>query len=181
MSVWTLERVDRLKQLWADGLSASDIARSMGCFSHCDDGGRHAVIGKVHRLGLANRVTATRPKIHGTPRAKRKYTKPRNKPFSYAKRESMASTIIRDGMPIPDPKETDIPRIAFVDLEAKHCRFVATKEPAGPYEPQFCGADRVPGTSYCEDHVRRCFSVPPPRRPAPAVPAPAEQKVLQAA
>ena len=175
MSVWTLERVDRLKQLWADGLTCSEIASRLGGVT------RNSVIGKVTRLGLPRRVETNAARTALTRRQHKVRRKPRNKPFSYAKRESMASTIIRDGMPIPDPKETDIPRIAFVDLEAKHCRFVATKEPAGPYEPQFCGADRVPGTSYCEDHVRRCFAVLPPRRPAPAVPVPAEAEMAEAA
>ena len=43
---WTEERVEMLKQLWTDGLSASQIARKMGGVT------RNAVIGKVHRLGF---------------------------------------------------------------------------------------------------------------------------------
>jgi GcrA cell cycle regulator len=46
---WTDERVDRLKKLWAEGLSASQIAGDLG------DVTRNAVIGKVHRLGLSGR------------------------------------------------------------------------------------------------------------------------------
>ena len=44
---WTDERVELLKKLWADGLSASQIASKLGEVT------RNAVIGKVHRLGLA--------------------------------------------------------------------------------------------------------------------------------
>ena len=51
---WTEERVEMLKQLWTDGLSASQIARKMGGVT------RNAVIGKVHRLGLAGRATPAR-------------------------------------------------------------------------------------------------------------------------
>ena len=43
---WTDERVELLKKLWADGLSASQIAAELGGIT------RNAVIGKVHRLGL---------------------------------------------------------------------------------------------------------------------------------
>jgi hypothetical protein len=43
---WTDERVERLKKLWADGLSASQIAAQLGGVS------RNAVIGRVHRLKL---------------------------------------------------------------------------------------------------------------------------------
>ena len=51
---WTDERVEMLKKLWADGLSASQIARKMGGVT------RNAVIGKVHRLGLSGRATPAR-------------------------------------------------------------------------------------------------------------------------
>ena len=42
---WTDERVELLKTLWAEGLSASQIANRLGGVT------RNAVIGKVHRLG----------------------------------------------------------------------------------------------------------------------------------
>src|SRR3954463_9470821 len=47
---WTDERVELLKKLWTDGLSASQIAAELGGIT------RNAVIGKVHRLGLAGRA-----------------------------------------------------------------------------------------------------------------------------
>ena len=46
---WTDQRVADLRRLWAEGLSASQIARRLGNTT------RNAVIGKVHRLGLASR------------------------------------------------------------------------------------------------------------------------------
>lgn len=51
---WTDDRVELLKKLWNDGLSASQIANQMGGVT------RNAVIGKVHRLGLSGRATSTR-------------------------------------------------------------------------------------------------------------------------
>ena len=53
---WTDERVEQLKKLWSEGLSASQIASRLGEVT------RNAVIGKVHRLGLAGRATVSRPK-----------------------------------------------------------------------------------------------------------------------
>ena len=47
---WTDERVERLKTLWSEGLSASQIATELGAVT------RNAVIGKVHRLGLSGRA-----------------------------------------------------------------------------------------------------------------------------
>src|SRR5438132_10036886 len=63
---WTDDRVEQLKSLWTEGLSASQIARALG-------GGvtRNAVIGKVHRLGLAGRATPSRsdrPRLSSAPR-----------------------------------------------------------------------------------------------------------------
>lgn len=47
---WTDERVETLKRMWNEGQSASQIAKELGSVT------RNAVIGKVHRLGLSNRV-----------------------------------------------------------------------------------------------------------------------------
>ena len=47
---WTDERVETLKKMWGEGQSASQIAKELGGVT------RNAVIGKVHRLGLSNRV-----------------------------------------------------------------------------------------------------------------------------
>jgi GcrA cell cycle regulator len=49
---WDDGRIERLKKLWSDGLSASQIAAELGGVT------RNAVIGKVHRLGLSNREGA---------------------------------------------------------------------------------------------------------------------------
>ena len=46
---WNDERVELLKRLWSEGLSASQIASELGGIT------RNAVIGKVHRLGLSGR------------------------------------------------------------------------------------------------------------------------------
>lgn len=52
---WTDERVDLLKKLWQDGLSASQISKQLGGVT------RNAVIGKVHRLGLSGRGAPSKP------------------------------------------------------------------------------------------------------------------------
>jgi GcrA cell cycle regulator len=51
---WTDERVDRLRKLWSQGLTASEIARTIGGVS------RNAVIGKAHRLALPPRPSPIR-------------------------------------------------------------------------------------------------------------------------
>jgi GcrA cell cycle regulator len=59
--MWTDERVELLRKLWAEGLSASQIAAQLGSVS------RNAVIGKVHRLKLSGRGRTT----SATPRVKK--------------------------------------------------------------------------------------------------------------
>jgi Uncharacterized protein conserved in bacteria len=49
---WTYERVEKLKQLWEEGLTASRIAAELGEVT------RNAVIGKAHRLGLSGRMAS---------------------------------------------------------------------------------------------------------------------------
>ncbi|MFM9827618.1 MAG: GcrA family cell cycle regulator [Sphingomonas sp.] len=46
---WTEERIDTLKTMWEQGMTASQIAEALGGVS------RNAVIGKAHRLGLQSR------------------------------------------------------------------------------------------------------------------------------
>ena len=62
---WTDERVELLKKLWAEGLSASQIATQLGGVS------RNAVIGKVHRLKLSarGRTSSAQPRAKKAPAA----------------------------------------------------------------------------------------------------------------
>jgi GcrA cell cycle regulator len=60
---WTDERVETLKRMWNEGQSASQIAKELGGVT------RNAVIGKVHRLGLSNRVGGKEDEDEGTPAA----------------------------------------------------------------------------------------------------------------
>ncbi len=58
---WTDERIDRLKELWSQGVTASQIADELGGVS------RNAVIGKAHRLGLQSRPSPVKPNEPETP------------------------------------------------------------------------------------------------------------------
>lgn len=75
---WTDERVELLKKLWSEGLSASQIAAQLGGVS------RNAVIGKVHRLKLSGRGKTTT----AAPRSK----KPAAAPVAAPRSTSSAGT-----------------------------------------------------------------------------------------
>ena len=47
---WTEEKVEKLKELWGKGNTASQIAEIIGGIS------RNAVIGKAHRLNLSAKI-----------------------------------------------------------------------------------------------------------------------------
>jgi len=47
-NVWTDERLDELKKLWAEGVSISQIGEALGV-------SRNAIAGKAHRMGLPKR------------------------------------------------------------------------------------------------------------------------------
>ena len=137
---WTDERVEQLKTLWSDGLSASQIARVLGDIT------RNAVIGKVHRLGLAGRAGPARAE---RPRAARR-------------------SAIHVAAPLPeiieeDPVVLEDGNFATVlTINDRMCRW-----PIGdPSENQFhfCGRNPRSGSPYCEAHARKAYQPQPQRR-----------------
>lgn len=159
---WNEERVELLKKLWTEGLSASQIAGRLGGVT------RNAVIGKVHRLGLSGRATTVRIKSH-RPRARiaaavgKRIAKPR---FPTMGNSALRALYQPDMEPfVPAVEELQIPeaeRRTIQTLTECSCRW-----PIG--DPQradfhFCNLNKVPGLPYCEFHARRAFQPPQPRR-----------------
>lgn len=160
---WTDDRVDLLKKLWAEGLSASQIAGRLGGVT------RNAVIGKVHRLGLSGRATTSRMKSHrprnrvpGTPKraSKARFTNTGNPALRalYSANEG--------GEPFAIPEEDlTIPmeqRKSIQTLEENHCRWPIGDPQSSEFH--FCGRPKVPGLPYCEHHSCRAFQPPQAKR-----------------
>ncbi|MHA1179598.1 MAG: GcrA family cell cycle regulator [Alphaproteobacteria bacterium] len=172
---WTDDRVDLLKKLWAEGLSASQIAGRLGSVT------RNAVIGKVHRLGLSGRATTSRMKSH----------RPRQRMASKRLAKSRYATIgnpalralynAETNVYLPPTEELVIPvaeRKSIQTLTEVTCRW-----PIG--DPQntefhFCGKNKVPGLPYCEFHARRAFQPPQSRRRDRAVAEPVQAALAPA-
>ncbi len=147
---WTDERVEQLKTLWAEGLSAAQIANKMGGVT------RNAVIGKVHRLGLSGRATPAKPQ--------------RGRSLGMERKEDTVS----HKAPTPEMKSV-IPEPEFIEpvvLASGDLTTVATiknnmcKWPIG--DParddfHFCGQSTLSGKSYCAYHAHLAFQ-PPQRR-----------------
>ena len=100
---WTDERVELLKKLWSEGLSASQIAGRLGSVT------RNAVIGKVHRLGLSGRATTSRMKTH-RPRTRMANAKRPVKPrFAQAGNPAVRALYMDTEAYVPPAEEIEIP------------------------------------------------------------------------
>jgi GcrA cell cycle regulator len=160
LQTWTDDRVELLKKLWADGLSASQIAGELGGIT------RNAVIGKVHRLGLSGRAKAPSSSV---PRQR----KPRAPSMYRAPRPMMRGNTALAHMPAydyqpeadPEPIENIIPigqRCSLLELNDEKCHW-----PIGdPGQPDFffCGGKTNAGTPYCGYHGRVAYQPPAARR-----------------
>ena len=128
---WTDERVALLKKLWADGLSASQIAAELGGIT------RNAVIGKVHRLGLSGRAKSP---SSSAPRPR----KARSSGMMRVPRSSMRgnTALAYDYEVEPEPELIEIPleqRKTLLQLTEKTCRW-PIGDP-GSAEFFFCGGE----------------------------------------
>lgn len=156
---WNEERVEILKKLWAEGLSASQIAGRLGGVT------RNAVIGKVHRLGLSGRATTSRMKSH-RPRARaaqKRNGKPRFGSFGNPALRALYN-------PEADASLPAVEELVIPEKERKYIQTLTENDCRWPIgDPQladfhFCGKSKVNGLPYCEFHSRRAFQPPQARR-----------------
>ncbi|MDW9416877.1 GcrA family cell cycle regulator [Sinorhizobium meliloti] len=168
---WTDERVEKLKKLWSEGLSASQIAAQLGGVS------RNAVIGKVHRLSLPGRAKAG-GSTAAAARPKRATSAPRAP--NYAAR-SVTRTVTRTAgatalkeelavdLAIDQELQIDrnivLPmsrRLELTELTERTCKW-----PIGDplkEEFHFCGNDSPEASPYCTFHARLAYQPSAERR-----------------
>ncbi|MEX2741571.1 GcrA family cell cycle regulator [Rhizobium mongolense] len=170
---WTDERVERLKKLWSEGLSASQIAAQLGGVS------RNAVIGKVHRLSLPGRAKAGGATT--TARAPKRNTSAVRVP-NYASRiatrtvtRQQGATMLKEEVEIDLMEEMDyrpaanvvVPisrRLGLTELTERTCKW-----PVGdPLKDDFhfCGCDSPDTSPYCSYHQRMAYQPVNERRRA---------------
>ncbi|MBZ9656285.1 GcrA family cell cycle regulator [Phyllobacterium lublinensis] len=168
---WTDERVEQLKKLWADGLSASQIAAQLGGVS------RNAVIGKVHRLKLSGRgkTTSTQARskkvntsasggqrsggsAHMTSRVVNRSVGATALQTEYST-DLVPHTITRTVTDVVVPISR---RLELVQLSERTCKW-----PVGdPLQPDFnfCGNDVGDSGPYCTYHSRLAYQPASDRR-----------------
>ena len=151
---WTEERVELLKKLWADGLSASQIAAELGGIT------RNAVIGKVHRLGLSGRAKSP---SSSAPRAR----KPRSSSMIRVPRAHIRgnTALAYDYAAEPEPELIEIPieqRKNLLQLTEATCHW-PVGDP-GSTDFFFCGGPSNEGSPYCNFHSRVAYQPASARR-----------------
>jgi GcrA cell cycle regulator len=174
-SLWTKERIARLKARWSAGATAKEISKEL---AHGIS--RSAVLGAIRRLGLAhlspyggrrgrrrkhgnyNKARDGRVKNAVAGKAGRRSTRapaPEPAPLS-GRPERQPPAWVRNAKPyVDDPRvDADVPllqRRSFLELDKSTCRW-----PVGdPCRPDFffCGARPLAGKPYCAAHAARAY------------------------
>lgn len=155
---WTMERVELLKRLWSDGKSASQIAAEIGGVS------RNAVIGKVHRLGLAGRARGGEEAATAVPPSKTVEIETAIAVVETQAPEPVAILAHRPAPEFPAPAPAAAPapvalavseRVTIMDLRESMCRW-PLGDPTTP-EFRFCGARSITGLPYCTHHAEIAY------------------------
>jgi GcrA cell cycle regulator len=152
---WTDERVEILKRLWLEGLSASQIAKQLGGVT------RNAVIGKVHRLGLSGRAAPSQP----TRPAFRAPKPPRpamTTPSAHRRIEALRSETAHRAQPRPEPYVETPGSATVLTLGAHMCKW-PIGDPATD-EFTFCGRRSSEEGPYCIEHARLAYQPPQARK-----------------
>ncbi len=162
---WTDERVELLKKLWGDGLSASQIAAELGGVT------RNAVIGKVHRLGLSGRGKANAPTAQ---KPRKSSTRPPSAPATiepapFGGDAFPAPVLAVQPEAEPEPShvqdEIAIPlsqRVTIMELREYMCRWPLGDPTTSEF--RFCGARSITGLPYCAHHASVAYQPAADRR-----------------
>jgi GcrA cell cycle regulator len=165
MSGWTDERVELMRKLWDEGLSASLIAGKLGGTT------RNAVIGKVHRLGIQR---GRLPRREGMIRPTRRVEKPMSAKgkrvltpliVKQLRRLSAEMREAEQTQPLPllpiapiSGREEALTGVALLELERHHCRWPIGDPRDADF--RFCGKPKMFGSSYCPDCRARAYTKP---------------------
>jgi GcrA cell cycle regulator len=148
---WTSERVELLKHYFNAGLSCSQIAGEIGAT-------RNAVIGKLHRLGLARPKDVLAGRLARTRVAKNPSRPKPLRPKSWRLSIRTQHEMLMAAYPASAGTETavDSPhKCSLLELSQAQCRWPISEPGAADF--RFCGNGAVDGLSYCAGHARIAY------------------------
>ena len=132
---WNEEKVEKLKELWGKGSTASQIAEIIGGIS------RNAVIGKAHRLNLSSKIkTRNASSSQNFDNSSKENSSKQNR----GRKSKFQSLIIEKDFEPENPKKLE-------ELDESSCKW-----PIGHPEEQsfyFCGRSSLKDFSYCKLHL----------------------------
>ena len=134
---WTEEKVQKLKELWGKGKTASQIAEIIGGIS------RNAVIGKAHRLNLSAKI-----KQRVSTSDHKNYNKNREKIVTRGRRSKFKSLLL-------DKNFEPAKNLTLEELTEKTCKYMEGHP--NENDSSFCGRKTVEKFSYCPLHLMIIF------------------------
>lgn len=141
--LWPEEQVARLKELIAERLTSGQIAKVLQTT-------RNAVIGKIHRMGLAL-ISDEAAKAHSRPAMPRTLRRIAPTKFVVVNGQKQEERPMEPRKPKPDEPML---KLSLFDLEEHNCRWPL--EERGEYDLRlFCGRDASGSSSYCAQHRRQ--------------------------
>ena len=142
---WTDDKVNKLKDLWGKGNTASQIAQIIGGVS------RNAVIGKAHRLNLSAKINDVN--IHNKSNLK-KNSEPSEKRIRKGRRSKFRSLVIEKNF---EPAKN----LTLEELTDDTCKYMDSDVHPNEPDARFCGRKTVSSSkqkfSYCPLHLMVIF------------------------
>ena len=137
---WTSESVEKLRQLWEQGLTANEIAKKLGVT-------KNAIVGKVHRLCLTARPSPIKTKDQAEEDGGAELPL-----LTEAVENNTACAMTASPETQDKPQQTNV---KLVDLDSHTCRW-----PIGdPRDDDFCfcGKKVRSGQTYCDEHSMQAY------------------------
>ena len=135
---WTEEKVNKLKEMWGKGQTASQIAEIIGGVS------RNAVIGKAHRLNLSSKIKTKSSNVN-----KKNYSNHNNTQIQFKGKRSKFKSLLLDKNFEPAKNLT------LEELTEDTCKYMEGNP--NEKDASFCGRKNVEKFSYCPLHLMVVF------------------------